>query len=92
MRKGILALVPILLGLAVGGEATTIYFSADLTGAAEAPPNASPGTGHVDIVFDPLAHLLQVDASFQDLLGTTTASHIHCCTAAPFDLTAGVAT
>jgi MYXO-CTERM domain-containing protein len=33
-----------------------------------------------------------VDVSFSGLLGTTTASHIHCCTAAPGTGNVGVAT
>src|SRR5262249_53933685 len=38
------------------------------------------------------ANTLAVDASFSGLLGTTTASHIHCCTTDPFTGAAGVAT
>jgi hypothetical protein len=30
---------------------------------------------------------MQVDIDFSGLLGTTTASHIHCCTTIPFDVT-----
>jgi CHRD domain/PEP-CTERM motif len=92
MKREILALVSLMVGFAAASEATPIHYSADLSGAGESPPNVSPGTGDVDIVFDPVAHTLQVDVSFQDLLGTVTASHIHCCTAAPFTSTAGVAT
>jgi hypothetical protein len=33
-----------------------------------------------------------IDVSFSGLLGTTTASHIHCCTPTPLSGTAGVAT
>ncbi len=35
---------------------------------------------------------MHVEASFSDLTGTTTASHIHCCTALPDSGTVGVAT
>lgn len=72
--------------------AAPITFFADLSGAAEDPPNASPASGQVTVIFDPEAHTLRVIASFQDLLGTTLASHIHCCTADPFAGNAGVAT
>jgi hypothetical protein len=35
---------------------------------------------------------MRVQIDFTGLLGTTTATHIHCCTVTPFSLTAGVAT
>ena len=72
--------------------ATPITYVADLTGAAESPPSGSPGTGTAIVVIDPTAHTLSVHVVFAGLIGTTTASHIHCCTAAPGTGTAGVAT
>jgi hypothetical protein len=73
-------------------HATIITYFADLSGPAESPPNASPGTGFATVTVDEAAHTLAVNATFSGLLGTTTASHIHCCTADPFTGTAGVAT
>lgn len=73
-------------------SAAPILFVADLTGAAESPPSGSPGTGFAMVTIDPVAHTLHVVATFQDLVGTTTASHIHCCTATPGAGLAGVAT
>lgn len=73
-------------------HATPILYNAILSGAAESPPNASPGSGTAAVAYDPLAHTLAVDAAFADLLGTTTAAHIHCCTATAGTGTAGVAT
>ena len=73
-------------------QATPILYNAILSGAAESPPNASPGSGTASVAYDPLAHTLAVDAAFADLLGTTTAAHIHCCTATAGTGTAGVAT
>ena len=35
---------------------------------------------------------LRVEVSFSGLVGTTTAPHIHCCTASPLSGNAGVAT
>ena len=67
-----------------------ITYVADLTGGAEIPANASPGTGSAIITVDDVAHTLRVQISFADLIGTTTASHIHCC--APQPATVGVAT
>lgn len=72
--------------------AAPVTFSAPLSGAAEAPPNASPGTGMATVIFDLVAHTMEIHALFADLLGTTTASHIHCCTVVPDSGTAGVAT
>jgi hypothetical protein len=72
--------------------ATLLSFGATLTGPAEFPPNASPGTGDATVTIDTVAHLMTVHAAFSGLLGTTTASHIHCCTALPGVGTAPVAT
>jgi CHRD domain len=73
-------------------EAATLTYTASLSGPAESPPNASPGTGFAQIVIDTVLQTMTVDVSFSGLLGTTTASHIHCCTAIPGTGTAGVAT
>jgi hypothetical protein len=63
-----------------------------LNGPAESPPNASPATGFALVTVDTAAHTMAVDLSFSGLLGTTTASHIHCCTSTAGAGTAGVAT
>lgn len=73
-------------------HATIIKYAASLSGPDEAPPNASPGTGFAFVTVDDVAHTMHIQATFSGLLGTTTNSHIHCCTAAPFTGTAGVAT
>lgn len=80
--------------LAFGGaaHAVPITFAANLDGLSEAPPNASPGTGFAEVTFDIVAHTMRVQATFSDLVGTTTAAHIHCCTITPLTGTAGVAT
>ena len=88
-----LAAVSILfLGLATNANANLIRFTADLNGPNESPPNASPGTGFAVIDFDTIANTMHVQANFSGLLGPTTASHIHCCTAVAGAGTAGVAT
>lgn len=76
----------------VPSQAVPITFVASLSGPNESPVNASPGTGFATMVFDTTAHTLSIDAVFSGLIGNTTASHIHCCTATPGVLTAGVAT
>lgn len=72
--------------------ASIIHFTAVLSGAAESPPNASPGLGSAAIDVDTDLDTMSITATFAGLLGSTTASHIHCCTAAPDSGTAGVAT
>lgn len=86
---GALAVTVSLAGLSSAHAAVTI-FTANLDGASEAPPNASPGTGFARVDFDPTAHTMRVQATFSSLLGTTTAAHIHA--PAPLGGTAGVAT
>src|SRR5258705_11061843 len=78
--------------LATAAFATPVEYTATLSGLAESPPNASPGTGFADVFLDTALHTLEIDVTFSGLLGTTTASHIHCCTAAPLTGTAIVAT
>jgi hypothetical protein len=73
-------------------QATPITYVTSLSGPAESPPNASPGTGSGTVIIDIAANTLQVSEVFSGLLGTTTASHIHCCTATPGVGTAIVAT
>jgi len=74
-------------------RADQITYDVTLTGPGEAPPNASPGTGFAVITIDTTANTLNiVSDTFSGLLGTTTASHIQCCTALPGVGTAGAAT
>jgi hypothetical protein len=73
-------------------SATITVYHADLTGPAEAPPNASPGTGTANVTIDDVADTMRVQVSFAGLVGQTTASHIHCCTGTPGIGTANVAT
>jgi len=70
--------------------AIPITFVANLTGANEVLPVASPGTGFAAVVLDPTAQTLQVNATFSGLTSNTSAAHIHCC--APLGTNAGVAT
>ncbi len=81
--------------LALSGAAASagvIVYSAQLTGAAEAPPNASPGIGSATVTVDDVLNTMRVQATFSGLTGNVTAAHIHCCTAVPGVGTAGVAT
>ncbi len=67
-------------------------WSAILNGPSESPANVSPGTGSALVTYDAIAHTFRVQAVFTGLTGTTTASHIHCCTLVAGAGTAGVAT
>jgi hypothetical protein len=73
-------------------QASIIVYSASLNGANESPPNASTGTGSAVITFDTVASTMNVHIVFAGLVAGDTASHIHCCTAAPNTGTVGVAT
>ena len=77
----------LLLSCAQTAQANPIEFTASLLGANETPPVVSAGTGTADVFYDPTAHTLQVNVTFSGLTGTSTASHIHCCTALPFQTT-----
>jgi hypothetical protein len=86
-------LVAGILLAASAGFGAPITFTGFLTGPAEFPANGSPGTGSTTVIYDSATHMLSVDFTFSGLLGTTTASHIHCCVAPDAGTpTAGVAT
>jgi hypothetical protein len=78
--------------LALPASAARLVFFTPMDGPSEAPPVASPGTGWARVTFDDVALTMLVQAAFEDLVGTTTVAHIHCCTAVPEVGTVGVAT
>ena len=88
MKKTLLIIVAAIL-LAGSAQATPITYTAVL-GNFENPPTGSPGSGFATVTIDTSADTLVVEVTFQDLIGTTTAAHIHCCIAAPGNV--GVAT
>lgn len=90
LSKGLLA-AALLFGCAAA-QADPATYAASLSGASEAPPNDSPATGSVHIVFDIATHYFSISTSFHGLEGYSAAAHIHCCTALPGVGTAGVAT
>lgn len=94
-------IIPLTLSLAISAitllptatsQAQTFVYDASLSGPAESPPNASPGTGFAEVTLNLTTNLLTVHVTFSGLTGTTTASHIHAATTTPFTGTAGVAT
>jgi hypothetical protein len=88
----VLAMAASMLVVAPSAHATIITYSADLSGLNEVPANASPGFGSATVTTDDVAHTMAIHFTFADLTGTTTAAHIHCCTALPLEGTAGVST
>jgi hypothetical protein len=93
MRKSILvAWSVVAAALWSPANAIEIVYRATLAGASESPPVVSPGTGSVQVTFDTEAFTMTVVADFADLVGVTTASHIHCCTLIAGEGTVGVAT
>lgn len=86
----LVALSAVALAVAPAAQAIPVTFVTDLDGASENPPNVTPGTGQATVTFDTTAHTMRVIVTFSDLLGTTTAAHIHCCVAPPGNV--GVAT
>lgn len=81
-----------LAAIAASAQASIVTYTATLSGAAEEPPNASPGTGTASVTLDDVTRSMHVIVHFSGLQGNVTASHIHCCTVAPGAGTALVAT
>jgi hypothetical protein len=61
-------------------NAAPIVYTTSLSGAAEAFPTNSAGTGSATITLDVAADSLRVQVTFSGLTGNTSAAHIHCCT------------
>ena len=80
-----LQIVPIAaaaMALAGAAHATIFTFTADMLGSNENPANASPATGFTDVIFDNVANTMQVDVTWDGLVGgNPAAAHIHCCIA-----------
>lgn len=76
--KRALPCLGVLLALSVApAAAAPVTYYAYLSGANEAPPNASPGAGLTFVTIDDVAHTMTVDVAFSGLLAGVTASHIH---------------
>jgi hypothetical protein len=92
MPRTLQACVTAAILLACAGSARATTYVATLDGPSESPPNASTGTGFATVFINNTTDIMSVTVDFTDLVGTTTASHIHCCTAVADTGTAGVAT
>ena len=79
------------LALCTGSVATLaapMTVKADLTSAAETPPNSSKGTGTLTGTFDPASKKLTYTIKYSDLTGPATAAHFHA--PAPVGKAAGI--
>ncbi|MCP5144072.1 MAG: CHRD domain-containing protein [Gammaproteobacteria bacterium] len=73
---------------AANATAHTVTYNATLDGSL----TGSSGSGTATVIIDYDLLTMQLSTTFADLTGTTSAAHIHCCTAAPNTGNAGVAT
>ena len=67
-----LAALGLALTAALPAMAAIQVFTTTLSGAAEAPPNASPGTGNATVTIDDTSFSMRVQATFLGLTGLTT--------------------
>lgn len=85
MAKILVALALLAAAFAPLASAKAAVFTGTFSGANEAPPSASSGTGEAVVTFDEIAQTLLVEITFSGLTGTTTAAHLHCCVAPGFN-------
>lgn len=73
------AILAIVALMAIGSDALaeTLAFKADLTGAAEAPPNASVGKGRLEATLDTDTLKLTWTCTYSALTGAVTGAHFH---------------
>lgn len=79
----------VLLAMGVSTAQAQIY-KITLSGANEIPAVTTPGSGTAVLTINTSTHQMRLRTSFANLLGNTSASHIHCCVVQPAN--AGVAT
>ncbi|MBD8530233.1 MULTISPECIES: CHRD domain-containing protein [unclassified Massilia] len=84
----LLALAAALVFAPLAAQAQTTY-KAVASGPSESPPNDSPGSSVASFEID--GNLLRAEVPFRDLVGTSVAAHIHCCTTDAFTGTAPIA-
>ncbi|WP_210542189.1 CHRD domain-containing protein [Rhodoferax sp. PAMC 29310] len=89
--RAIFSLVALLWG-ATAAQANVLTYNAVLNGANESPASSSTGVGTATVTIDTVALTMEIHLNFSGLSGSTTAAHIHCCTAVADIGTAGAAT
>ena len=58
-------------------EAAPLSFSVDLTGAAQAPPVQTGGSGKADLTFDPATGMVTWSIAYSGLSSPATMAHFH---------------
>lgn len=66
-----------MLALAPAAFAQAVTYKANLTGAAQVPPNTTKGTGTLQATYDPASKKLTYTVNYKDLTGPATAAHFH---------------
>lgn len=90
MHKAPLFAAVLIAASPLPASAAVTVFRADLSGAQEVPPAATPATGTGVVTIDDVLNTMRVQINFSGLIGLTSASHIHCCV--PPGQNAGVVT
>src|SRR5262245_12988901 len=65
-------------GLPNAVEAAPTNYNTTLSALHTYPTVSSPGTGTGTVTYDPALHLLRVGVTFENLIGRTSAAHLHC--------------
>lgn len=84
--------VAAVLGAAAPSHAAILTYGAVLNGANVTVPVVTTGNGLALVTIDTLANTMEISANFNDMIGTSVAAHVHCCTAVAGVGAAGVAT
>jgi len=74
------AVIPLIGACLLGASASAaiLTFEANLDGLQETPPNASPAFGFAQFTLNDISGLVTITSgNYQDLLGPSTAVHIH---------------
>ncbi len=81
MKSSVISLAAAIAMAAAGTAAAhTATYAGNLLGSSEVPVATTTGHGTARITFDLDLLTMRVQATFADLVGNVTASHIHCCT------------
>src|SRR5580693_3124531 len=78
MRVALLTVLPVgALVCAAPASAAVVRYAANLSGAAETPPNTTTGTGAASVVLDTAAMTVSWTLTYGGLTGPATAAHFH---------------
>jgi Cu/Zn superoxide dismutase len=66
-----------LVAMGIPASAQTVSYTAELSGKNEVPPNDKPGTGKVEITYNPATKELSWKGTMSGLSSAPSASHFH---------------